>query len=434
VEQVVGSWDPDRFTRTEADASAPPVPQELFDAVLEACLTPLAAFLLHPEPEEGWEAVSDISKDWSLDLAGHLGGWAMLARCPERWAELAAHSTLGPAVQHLLLDQAETQALEDARLRAARTDPDSEEPPADPAPVLSEELLLACLPALCLPELAELPNPQVTARRSLHHITNRVRKNPRLASLAADQLHAAADALVTHGRLLTWSEKQDGDYDFEGRVLRLAEDLALLSATPDHLAGACAQLACLDPPAVVSPAPSRTLIRVIDNADPDHDRPARLLERRNEHRRVQALTVLAANPHAAVTNILDGLHPAELAWIIEKADGPDWLLDAAAAVPAHEDEDAGVLRLVSDDELDKPPDPAAILQSWLDSPATGDILSCSEIYRAVVKSRHHTLQHLLQIPADEILSRSEPEIALKILLDRCGRSTDRWAALAAVAA
>ncbi|MFC7933284.1 hypothetical protein [Streptomyces cinereoruber] len=433
VEQVVRFWDPDHFTRTETDAPAPPVPQELFDAVLEACLTPLAAFLLHPEPEEGWEAVSDFSKDWSLDLTGHSGRWEMLARCPERWAELAAHPTLGPAVQHLLLDQAETQALEDARLRAAGADPDSEEPPADPAPALSEELLLACLPALCLPELAELPNPQVTARRTLHHIANRVHNNPRLKTLAADQLHAAANTLVTHGRLLSPPEKQDGDYDFDGRVLRLAEDLALLSANPDHLAGACAQLTRLDPPAVVSPKPSRTLIRVLGNADPDHDRPARLLERHHEHRRVQALAVLAVNPHtpqAAVTDALDGLHPAELAWIIEKADGPDWLLDVAAAVPADEDEDDGVVRLVSDDELDKHPDPAAVLQSWLDSPATGDSLSRSEIYRAVVNSHHHTLEHLLQIPADDILSRSEPEIAVKILLDRCGRSTDRWAALA----
>ncbi|MGW0121875.1 hypothetical protein [Streptomyces sp. NPDC003327] len=190
--------------------------------------------------------MSDFSKDWSLDLTGHSGGWAMLARCPDRWAELAAHPTLGPAVQHLLLDQAETQALEDARLRAAGADPDSEEPPADPAPALSEELLLACLPALCLPELAELPNPQVTARRTLHHIANRVHNNPRLATLATGQLHAAADALVTHGRLLSPSEKQHGDYDFDGRVLRLAEDLALLSANPDHLAAACAQLASLE--------------------------------------------------------------------------------------------------------------------------------------------------------------------------------------------
>ncbi|MFC7795741.1 hypothetical protein [Streptomyces cinereoruber] len=432
VEQVVRDWDPDRFTRTEADAPVPPVPQELFDAVLEACLTLLAAFLLHPEPEEGWEAVSDFSKDWSLDLSSHSGGWAMLARCPDRWSELAAHPTLGPAVQHLLLDQAETQAFEDARLRVAGTDPDSEEPPADPAPALSEELLLACLPALCLLELAELPNPQVTARKTLHHIANRVHNNPRLKTLATGQLHAATDALVTHGWLLSPPEKQDGDYNFDSRVLRLAEDLALLSANPDHLAGACAQLACPEQPAVIFSAPSRALIRIIDNVDPDHHRPARLLERHNEHRRVQALAVLAANPHtphAAVA--LGGLHPAELAWIIERAGGPDWLLDAAVAVPVDEDEDDGVVRLVSDDALDKHPDPAAVLQSWLDSPATGDILSRSEIHRAVVNSRHHTLEHLLQIPADKILSRSEPEIAVKILLDRCGRSTDRWAALAA---
>lgn len=59
-----------------------------------------------------------------------------------RWAQLTAHSVFGAAVQHLALDQAETQALADARLRAA--DPD-----ADPAPALSEDLLFACPPALC---------------------------------------------------------------------------------------------------------------------------------------------------------------------------------------------------------------------------------------------------------------------------------------------
>ncbi|MFE3905612.1 hypothetical protein ACFXPY_36380 [Streptomyces sp. NPDC059153] len=126
------------------------------------------------------------------------------------------------------------------------------------------------------------------------------------------------------------------------------------------------------------------------------------------------------------------LHPAELAWIAEKAGGPDRFLNTAAAIPAAEDEDDGVLRLLSDDELGKHPDPAAILQSWLDSPATGEILSRSEVYRAVVKSRHHAPEHLRQIPADEILSCHEPEIALKMLLYHCGCSTDRWAALAAV--
>ncbi|MFD5426361.1 hypothetical protein [Streptomyces sp. NPDC127084] len=421
VEQVVRDWDPERYTRTKDTPPAPRMPPELFDAVLEACLTPLAAYLLHPEPEEGWEAVSAFSKDWSLELGGR-AGWAMLARCPGRWAQLAAHPTFGAAVQHLLLDQAETQALEDARLRAA--DPDGEELPADPAPALSEDLLLACLPSLCLPELADLPNPQMTARRTLHHIAHRVHNNPRLADLAVDQLHAAADALVTRGQLLTWSDKQENDHEFDGRVLRLAEDLALLSANPDHLAGACAQLARLDPPAVASPKPSRTL----------HDRPARLLERHCEHRRVQALTILAANPHTprtAVADVLGELHPAELAWIAEKAGGPDWFLAAAAAVPVPEDEDDGVVRLVDDDELGKHPDPETVLQSWLDSPAAGEILARSEVYRAVVKSRYRTLEHLRQIPADQVLARHEPEVALTILLEHCGRSTKRWEALAA---
>ncbi|MER5348362.1 hypothetical protein ABT030_50690 [Streptomyces mirabilis] len=128
------------------------------------------------------------------------------------------------------------------------------------------------------------------------------------------------------------------------------------------------------------------------------------------------------------------LHPAELAWIAENVEGPDCFLNAAAAVPAAADEDDGVLRLLSDDELDQHPDPASVLQSWLDSPAADEYFSRSEVYRAVVASRHRTLEHLLQIPADEILSRHEPEIALKILLDHCGRSTERWGALAAAMA
>ncbi|WP_189959796.1 hypothetical protein [Streptomyces alanosinicus] len=79
----------------------------------------------------------------------------------------------------------------------------------------------------------------------------------------------------------------------------------------------------MDQPAVVSPAPSRTLIRVIDHIDPDHDRPARLLERHSEHRRAETLTALAADPHtphAAVGDVLHMLHPAEPAWIAEKAE------------------------------------------------------------------------------------------------------------------
>ncbi|MFJ6636401.1 hypothetical protein ACIQMR_34255 [Streptomyces sp. NPDC091376] len=434
VEQVVRDWDPDRYTRTERAAPIPPLPRALFDAVLEACLTPLAAYLLHPQPEGGWGAVSELSKDWSLEL-GDTSAWAMLARCPERWAELVSHPTFGAAVQHLLLDQAEIRAREDALLHAVGAYPPGEESSTeDLSPALSEDLLRACLPALCIPELAELPNPQVTARRTLHHIAHRVHNNPRLAELAAEPVHAATDALVTRGRLLSQPDRQADDLGSDGRVLSLAEDLALLSANPGHLAGACAQLASMDQPAIVSPTPSRTLIRIIDNIDPDHDRPARLLERHSEHRRVQALAALAANPHtphAAVTDTLSVLHPAELAWIAENLEDPDWFLNTAAAVPAAGDEGDGVLRLLSDEQLAQHPDPAAVLQSWLDSPATDEYSSRSEVYRAIVASRHHALKHLRQIPADEILSRHEPEIALKILLDHCGRSTERWAALAA---
>ena len=232
-----------------------------------------------------------------------------------------------------------------------------------------------------------------------------------------------------HGEPYDQSHRVDGGRAGAAGYVATVGDPALLSATPGHLAGACAQLARLDQPAVVSPKSSRTPIRVLDNTDPDRDRPARLLERHYEHRRVQALTVLAANPHtphAAVVGVLGGLHPAEPARIAEKADGPDWFLAAAAAIPVPEDEDDGVVRLVDDDELGKQPDPAAVLQSWLDSPATGEILSRSEVYRAVAKSRYRTLEHLRQIPAAEVLANHEPDVALTILLDRCGRSTDRW--------
>ncbi|MEU8776590.1 hypothetical protein [Streptomyces sp. NPDC048606] len=69
---------------------------------------------------------------------------------------------------------------------------------------------------------------------------------------------------MVRGQLLRLPGKTDTDYEFDGRVRLLAEDLALLSANPDHLAGACAQLAALDQPGVVSHPPSRTLIRVFD--------------------------------------------------------------------------------------------------------------------------------------------------------------------------
>lgn len=89
-----------------------------------------------------------------------------------------------------------------------------------------------------------------------------------------------------------------------------------------------------------------------------------------------------------------------------------------------------MLRLLTDEDLDQHPGPAAILQSWLDHPAVDEIFPRCEVYRTVINSRHHTLAHLLQIPADEVLFSNKPETALKTLTDRCGRSADRWAALA----
>ncbi|WP_274036394.1 hypothetical protein [Streptomyces sp. MMBL 11-1] len=433
VEHVVRDWDPNRFTRRADAAPVPPVPQKLFDAVLEACLTPLAAYLLHPQPEDGWETLSTHGRDWSLELGGR-DGWAMLARCPERWQELVAHPVYGAAVQHLLLDRAESQAREDAQLLSA-TSPDAQELRAEPVGALSVDLLRACLPALCLPELAELPNSQVTARRTLHHIASRVRANPRVVDLAGEQLHRVTDELVARGRLLDWRDRQPDDFEFHSRLLRLVEDLALLSVNPDHLTAACAHLARLDQPAVVSPAQSSRLTRVLSNIDPDHDRPARLLERNSEHRRVQRLAVLAANPctpRAAVTDVLNRLHPAELAWIAERSGGPDWFLTAAAAITRPEEEHPGVVRLLDDDALASQPDPAAVLQSWLDSPAAKDGgLSRSEIYRAVISSSHLTPEHLRQIPADEVLTGNGPNDVLALLLDHCGRSTERWKALGA---
>ncbi|WP_223772500.1 hypothetical protein [Streptomyces sp. 135] len=42
------------------------------------------------------------------------------------------------------------------------------------------------------------------------------------------------------------------------------------------------------------------------------------------------------------------------------------------------------------------------------SPTTGEILSRSEVYRAVVESRYRTLEHLRQIRADGVLASHEP--------------------------
>jgi hypothetical protein len=50
-----------------------------------------------------------------------------------------------------------------------------------------------------------------------------------------------------------------------------------------------------------------------------------------------------------------------------------------------------------------------------------------QVYQAVLNSRHHTLDHLRQLPADQVVT--EPGLALPHLLARCGTHPDRWNAL-----
>jgi hypothetical protein len=425
LERVVDDWDPNRYSLVAEPG--PSVPPALFDAVLEYALAPLARLLRDPDRHKRWR----ISEDASWDLPHEFGegaGWRILATCPDRWHDLVRHPTLGTAVQHLLLDHAEVEARRTRMVTSGgdyltrRDDTPAER--AEPASALDTDLLRACLPALCLPEMADLPKPSMTARHRLHRIAERVRDNPGLMEIAAEQLHAVADACVRRGRLLAPPRKPKDD---RNKTITVAEDLARLSANPPHLARACALLATLEQPTVVSAPPSACLSRVTEGTEgADLNSPVRLLERHYQHQRVAALLALAGNPHtprAAITEALPVLHPLELAWICHQDDAPDWLHTAASALAPADDSEA-VLRLLTDDELDRHPDPGAVVQSWLDSPETDGLWTYREVYQAVLGSRHHTLHHLRQLPADHVLT--EPGLALPHLLALCGTQPQRW--------
>ncbi|MCT2589826.1 hypothetical protein LHJ74_07845 [Streptomyces sp. N2-109] len=182
----------------------------------------------------------------------------------------------------------------------------------------------------------------------------------------------------------------------------------------------------MEQPAVVASPPSPRLAHFTSGTDLNS--PVRLLETHFQHRRAAALTALASNPHTprtAVTDTLPALHPLELAWISHQHNAADWLHTAAAALAPADDNEA-VLRLLTDDELDRQPDPAAVLQSWLDAPESEAVWTSDEVYRAILKSRHHTTEHLRQLPADEVLTHNETDIAVPHLLTRCGTQTERW--------
>lgn len=426
LEYVVTHWNLRIHSSREP---VPPIPTDLFDAVLERSLTPLAGALLSPERHEDWNRSLDFDLGYSLQL-GDGPQWRILSTCPERWRELINHPTVGAVVQHLLLDQAEVE-VQRHLLTSTSAYPTNEtnkrRAPTRTGTALDEDLLRACLPALCLQELAGLPKPSVSARHRLHHIAQRVRHNPRLIDLAAQELHDVSNFCVRRGRLLSAPrKKQDARH-----VVRLAEDLALLSSNPEHLAKACNLLGRMEQPKVVSHPPSKRWSRPIVDLVRDIETPIRLLERDWQHRRVEALTALANNAHtprAAATEVMSVLHPLELTWLAHRDGAPDWLRTAAIALaPANEEE--GVLRLLTDDELERHPAPAAVLQSWLDAPEKDGVWSGDSVYHAILRSRHHTLEHLRQMPMDEVVTWDSPCVALPALLEHCGADPERWQTL-----
>jgi hypothetical protein len=179
----------------------------------------------------------------------------------------------------------------------------------------------------------------------------------------------------------------------------------------------------------VATPPSPRLAHISTGGDPVS--PVRLLEHHYQHHRIRALVALAGNPHTpqtAVTDVLQALHPLELTWIGHQDHAPGWLRTAATAL-APADEDNAVLRLFTDDELDRHHDPAAVLQSWLDAPEADGTWSRSDVYRAVLNSRHHTLEHLRQLPADKVLTHNDGSLVLPVLLALCGTAPEPWNAL-----
>ncbi|OEV11335.1 hypothetical protein [Streptomyces nanshensis] len=394
LERVVSPW---RLVfhnyREQAPSSAPPVPEAVFDAVLRQALAPLAAALAHPDRHEGWLPRTSHLGTWQMQFS--ISVWRILEQRPERWPRLVRDPEAGRAVQHLLLEHAEPASLD-------------------------EELLEACAGAVCCPELADLPKPSVTGRERLRVIARRVRRHPRLRDVAGTGLAAAVEACVRRGRLL--GSVGTGRAD----VLSLVEDLVEVSSSPQHLARACALLAGLPAPTVVDEPPMG--VKVVFDELP----PRRLLEGKQEHRRAEALTHLAANactPADAVTEALRALLPVELSWILHREETTGPLRQAAADLLPDEGETGGVLRLLSDDELDACPDPGAVLQSWLDAPAAADALTRDRIERTVLISRHHTMEHLRQLPADTVLTHAPTDVALPILTRFCGSDPDRWATL-----
>lgn len=403
IESVVTHWKLSFPGPVRLDKDAPPLPDALHAALLERCLAPLSQALEQPDDPEwdfDWVRWAETpASGWDTHFDGP--AWRVLEARPDRWHELAAHPRLGRAVQHLLLDNADTENV-------------------------SDELLAACLPALPLSELADLARPMYTQLERLSHVAARAGRHPRLLALAGTQLHAVADECVQRGRLLYANTIKTLRKRSDHQVARLAENLAQLSDNSQHLDKAAGFLVQLPQPSVVV-SPTRSA--ALDRWQQEEGNVARYLLSMFKDFRIKAYAALAENPHTAhdtLTGHLTELHPVEVAWLYENDDTPGWLREAAGALVA-ETADDGVLRVLTDEELDNCPDPQALMQAWLDAPREDELYDRAE--RAILTSRHRTEQLLRQLPAEQLLTHDVPDAAVPILIRLCHDDPARWTAL-----
>ncbi|MGF1344523.1 hypothetical protein ACQSMD_31175 [Streptomyces flavovirens] len=321
----------------------------------------------------------------------------VLERCSDRWLELTQDKTLGRVAQHVLLDCVETEKLPD-------------------------EVLAACVPALVLPEWANLPMPGKSQHLRLQNVARRVKLHPRLQGLATatGPLYETAAHCVRAGGLLHTRKLRDAQ-PYE--VVSLAHDLALTSNDAKALAKVLEFVAQLpQPTAVDRPSPYD---------GPGDPAPKRLL---SDDNRVSALAALACNPHLdrrPVCDLLAHLHPAEVQWLRTYDDAvPAWLKEAAVqhkASPAQQQQE--VPRVLTDEELDACEDPESVMQSWLDAVREHRGSFYDQVEYAVIRSRHRTEPLVRQVRAHIVLSYYQQPVAADVLVRICGDDPARWHAV-----
>ncbi|MFI5888349.1 hypothetical protein [Streptomyces sp. NPDC051554] len=385
VEMTAGIPQPE-----EPTLPLPEVPGWLMDALVQRALTLVTTGL------ESFAAANSQPRNTAY---WHPQGWQLhsvcaliLKQCPERWSELVVDPVHGQAVRHALLEGVDTA-------------------------LISDEVLTACIPALCLPEWAGLPLPERTQRQRLRTIAQRVAAHPRLKELAAAQLHEAAAACATRGNLV---ENVTGPkvrhYDIE--VTMLAADLALTSSDAEVLATMCTLVARLPEPTAINRS------HTSDDSEPPS--PRRLL---SSDQRISTLAALAGNPHldpSLIAGLLGELHPVEVQWLLTyEQQVPVWLRQSAADHAATHPY-PGPPHVLSDEELDDVDDPHAVMQSWLDTIDGHQGAFMHQVEYAILESRHLTEALLHQLPAHVVISSQHQSAVGDALIRTCGNDPVRW--------